>query len=195
MILNRTCLLSLLFSAIAAPIAFAEVTEAQWKEMLSAVGKEDWKPAFALSSKFMTEMKPDDERMPRLRYIYLFTAAGKVSEGQMSFEELTKLTKPLVGQSIVLPYRTCTRKAEGKLNFITQSEEKDHLFIAATNQSGTTVHDFEYITLKEKTDIATHDEQQAAISGTIKSIAPNPNKSAAIVMRLYITDGKLTFKK
>ncbi|MBX9771665.1 MAG: hypothetical protein K2X29_09855 [Candidatus Obscuribacterales bacterium] len=46
-------------------------------------------------------------------------------------------------------------------------------------------------------EVASHDGEPASISGTVDKIQPNPNKSAAIVLRVYISQGEvsLTDKK
>ena len=56
-------------------------------------------------------MKDDDKRLLRLRYIYLYVAAGKVTEGKMEFEDFAKSAKEFVGKDVVLPYRPITHAA------------------------------------------------------------------------------------
>ncbi|HJP91265.1 MAG TPA: hypothetical protein VJ875_04870 [Pyrinomonadaceae bacterium] len=95
-------------------------------------------------------MKQDDERLPRLRYIYLYAAAGNVSAGVMSFEELERVVKGFSGKEIVLPFRSIKMDCHGDFNFICATEgSKDRLIVAATNKAGTTIHAFEYVQLKE----------------------------------------------
>lgn len=54
---------------------------------------------------------------------------------------------------------------------------------------------FEYVQLKEAFDAARHEGRQASIGGVIQRIAPNPNKSRAIVMRVYISGGYINLEQ
>lgn len=185
------------FSSVQLQYARGEVTDTQWETLLTAAGNEDWNQGFDLAAKYLKELKESDARLPRLRYIFLYTAAGKVSEGKMSYDDLPTITKDLIGKEIVLPYRQiATNPKPGDLNFILKPKDADgQLFVAATNKAGTTIHDFEYIKLKDGFDLEGHDEQYASISGVIDAIKPNPNKSAAIVLRIYISNGSVKLKE
>src|ERR1051325_3809031 len=111
------------------------------------------------------------------------------SNSSMSFEELEKSVIDFIGKEVVLPFRTIAQHCRGDLNFICPSEGgKDKLIIAATNKAGTNIHAFEYVQLKGAFDLASHEGEEASISGTIASIQPNPNKSRFLVMRIYISN-------
>jgi len=66
--------------------------------------------------------------------------------------------------------------------------------VAATSKKGSTIHDFEYIKLKDGFNVEGHDAQYASISGVIDAIKPNPNKSLAFVLRIYISNGSVKLK-
>lgn len=167
----------------------ATVTDDDFQKILVAVSNEDWDTALFLSSRSLKQIKDDDKRLLRLRYIYLYAAAGKVTDGKMDFDYLAKLAKQLVGKDVVLPYRPITMKCRGAMNFICPSGDKnDRVMVTATNKAGTSILAFEYVQLKEPFDFAHHEDDAASISGTIDSIVPNPNKSRAIVMRLFISN-------
>jgi hypothetical protein len=183
----------LLAGALSNQAAHAEVTDQQWKTLLSAVNDEEWAKSYKISEQLLKDMPDSDDRLPRLRYIYLYTAAGDVSIGKMTFESLNDAIKPLIGKNIVFPYRQLAATSDGHpLNFITPvKEDKKKLFSAACNQNGTTIHAFEYITLKDDFDVASHDGQPVSICGVVDNIQPNPNKSRAIVLRLFVKDATL----
>ncbi|MGH9948692.1 MAG: hypothetical protein ACRD6X_16065 [Pyrinomonadaceae bacterium] len=171
-----------------------ELTDKQWSDLFSALGSEDWNKAFDLSASYLELLKNDDnaKSIANLRYMYLFSAAGKVSEGNMSFENLEKKVKVFAGKKIIFPYREITAKCNGAFNFICGSNDsKNKAFTTASNKTATTIHSFEYIDLAEGFDFEKHEGEMAAIVGTVKEIVPNPNKSMAIVMRIYITDGRI----
>jgi hypothetical protein len=130
-----------------------------------------------------------------LRYIYLYAAAGKVTDGKMEFDDFAKSTKEFVGKEVELPYRPITLECRGAMNFICPSKEKqDRAMVAATNKKGTSILAFEYVQLKEPFDFARHEDEPASISGIIDAIVPNPNKSRFLVMRLFITNGVIDLK-
>jgi hypothetical protein len=66
--------------------------------------------------------------------------------------------------------------------------------VAASNKTATSILAFEYTQLKEPFKFEHHVDETASISGTIDSIVPNPNKSRAIVLRLFISNGVLNLK-
>jgi hypothetical protein len=171
------------------------VTDDEFQKVLVAVSNEDWDAAVALSSKFLKQMKDDDKRLVRLRYIYLYAAAGMVTNGKMEFDDFAKSTKEFVGKEVECPYRPITLECRGAFNFICPSNEKqDRTTVAASNKTGTSILAFEYTQLKEPFDFAHYQDEAASIYGTIDAIVPNPNKSRFLVMRLFITNGIINVK-
>lgn len=192
--LVATTLGGILASSSALPVS-AAVSEEQWKTLVETVGKQDWNKSVSLAEACLRDMDDSDDRLPRLRYIYLYAAEGDVSEGRMSFEDLDKLGKSLVGKTITLPFREVVTKVDGALNFITGTEgDPTKLMVTATNQDGTTIHAFEYFSLKEPFDVAKHNGELASISGVVDKVVPNPNKSRAIVGRIFVKDAKVTLR-
>jgi hypothetical protein len=177
------------------PKPASTVTDDDFQKVLVAVSNEDWDAAVALSSKFLKQMKDDDKRLVRLRYIYLYAAAGMVTNGKMEFDHFAKSTKDFVGKEVECPYRPITLECRGAFNFICPSNEKqDRATVAASNKTGTSILAFEYTQLKEPFDFAHHQDEAASIYGTIDAIVPNPNKSRFLVMRLFITNGIINLK-
>lgn len=177
------------------PKPASTVTDDDFQKVLVAVSNEDWDNALALSSKFLKQMKDDDKRLLRLRYIYLYAAAGMVTDGKMEFDDFTKSTKEFVGKEVECPYRSITLECRGAFNFICPSNEKhDRATVAASNKKATSILAFEYTQLKEPFDFAHHEDEVASIYGTIDAIVPNPNKSRFLVMRLFITNGVINLK-
>ena len=173
------------------------VTDEEFQNVLVAVSNEDWDTAVELSAKYLKQIKVEDERLPRLRYIYLYSAAGKVSEGRMEFDALAQSAKDFIGKNVEVPYRRIMLVCSGRaMNFICPSQDsKDKLMVAATNKTGTRILAFEYVQLKEPFDFASHENEPASISGKIQAIVPNPNKSRGLVMRFYISDATIMLKE
>ena len=107
------------------------VTDDDFQSLLVAVSNEEWDKTVALASQYLKQMKSDDERLPRLRYIYLYGAAGKTSEGRMEFEDLSKLSRDFVGKDIEVPYRPITSDCGRTFNFICPSKEAKDKFMVA----------------------------------------------------------------
>jgi hypothetical protein len=131
----------LLYLHVACPAkAFAVVTDKQWQELLTAVGSEDWNAAVDRSLKCLMELKEDDDRLPRLRYMVLYSAAGKVSKQEMSFDELDKLSQQFVGKKVVLPYREILPAGTNGFNLIIPpANSKGRVYVAASDKTGATI--------------------------------------------------------
>ena len=171
------------------------VSDDNFQSLLVAVSNEEWDKTVALASEYLKQMKSGDERLPRLRYIYLYGAAGKTSEGRMEFEDLAKVSREFVGKDIAVPYRPITGDCTRAMNFICPSRDgKDKFMVAASNKTGTTILAFEYVTLKEAFDFSSHEGETASVEGVVQEITPNPNKSRAIVMRIYIANAVLRLR-
>lgn len=169
-----------------------ELSDKQWQDLFAALNAEDWNTAFDLSDKYLKLLKDTDEAdsVAKLRYMYLYAAAGKVSAGNMSYEELEQNVKNFVGKKIVFHYRQIADKCQGKFNLICASDDAMNKAVtAATNRKGTSIFAFEYVQLKEDFDFAKHKGEIATIGGIVKSIEPNPNKSKLLIMRIYVSDG------
>ena len=175
----------------------ATVTDAQWKELITAIGNENWDSAFALSSDYLKLLNEEDEMkvLARLRYMHLYAAAGKTFEGKMTFEELEKTVKKFVGKEIFTPYRKIKLGCQGEFNYVCPSEEnKKRTMTTAANKAGTSIFAFEYTDLKEAVDFAGNAGKQTAIGGIINDIVPNPNKTTIVIMRIFISDGYIKFR-
>jgi len=190
LILLFCCLTAISVSAQNAKTA-DEITDKQWQDLFSALQTENWNTAFDLSTKYLKQLKDDDEAksIGNLRYMALYSAAGKVFDGKMSFDRLEEFVKGFVGKKIVFPRRQISVKCKG-FNFLCPSKEtKNKAMVTAMNQAGTTILAFEYLQFKENFDFAKYDGKEVAVGGVAKSIIPNPNKTNIVILRIYISDG------
>src|ERR1041384_5549925 len=201
----KKILLMILLAAISAALLNAQtpektpdksrpITEAQWKELLTALTQENWDTGFDLSAKYMQMVKEEDDaqRVARLRYMYLYSAAGKVYEDKMDYDKLEKLVKDLVGKEIAFPFRAIKLDCKGEFNFICWSaEEKNKTMVTASNKKGTSIFAFEYVEFKGKFDFAKNAGRKGEIRGIIKAIEPNPNRSNIVILRIYVSEGRI----
>lgn len=195
---RASLLLTFLFALALHASAQTTLTDEQWMPLYKALETEDFDAAEKLSSKYLAEIKEQagDFTLPRLRYMYLYSAAGRIAAGKMTYDELEKKIKDLAGKEIFLPARIVVEKCQEGVHFngICKGESYD-IMVTSTNRAATSIHAFEYITLKEKLDFAANNGKAAAIVGTIQKIVPNPNKSRALVMRIFIVDGTVMIRE
>ncbi|MEP6704135.1 MAG: hypothetical protein ABJB34_04965 [Acidobacteriota bacterium] len=175
------------------------LSDTLWQRLYKALDSEDWDVAEKLSSKYMDELSAEgtDLTLPRLRYMFLYSAAGKISAGKMSYDELEKRIKGFAGKQIFLPARYLVQNCHvpADFNALCKSDGAPHdIMVTSANRAATTIHAFEYIRLKEKFDWAKTEGRIASITGTIESIAPNPNKSHILIMRIFVIDAVIEIK-
>lgn len=200
-VMNRILLLTILAVLITAngiaqtAANQTSLTDQQWRLLFRALEGEDWDNAEKLSSKYLdeTHLESKDNTVARLRYMYLYSAAGKIAAGKMSYEDLENRIKDFAGKHIFLPARYLKQKCNGGVDFnaICKSDGPHDIMVTSANSTATTIHAFEYIKLKEKLDWSKNDGKVAAITGRIESIVPNPNKSRALIMRIYVVDANI----
>ncbi|HKP69404.1 MAG TPA: hypothetical protein VJV05_08975, partial [Pyrinomonadaceae bacterium] len=158
---------------------------------------EDWATAENLTSKYLNEVKSEDNNntLGRLRFMYLFSAAGRIAAGKTTYEGLQKKVEGMAGKEIVFPGRYLKANCRGGVDFNALCKSDTHdIMVTSTARDARSIFSFEYIKLKEKLDWAKNDGKVASISGTIESIAPNPNKSTLVIMRIYVVDGRVKVK-
>jgi len=169
----------------------------EYDRILQLVSNEDWKAASDAASSYLAKIGTSEDLQARLRYIIIYTTAGAVSTGASEFDVLDERVKGFVGKSVTLPYRPVVNgECPGGMNTICISDPHATSFmVVAANKTSTTIHAFEYMKLRQAVDFAAHAGEWGSITGTLRKIEPNPNKSRAIVMRIYIDDATVAFSK
>lgn len=169
----------------------------EYDRILQLISNEDWKAASDAAATYLAKAGTSGNLQARLRYIIIYTTAGAVSTGAFEFDVLDHRLKGFVGKSVTLPYRPVVNGAcSGGMNAICISDPHATSFmVIAANKSSTTIHAFEYVKLQQAVDFAAHPGEWGSITGTLRKIAPNPNKSRAIVMRIYVDDATVAFSK
>ena len=171
----------------------------EYDRILQLISNEDWKAASDAATSYLAKIgtSGDKDLQARLRYIIIYTTAGAVSTGASEFDVLDERVKGFVGKSVTLPYRPVVNgECPGGMNTICISDPHATSFmVVAANKTSTTIHAFEYMKLRQAVDFAAHAGEWGSITGTLRKIEPNPNKSRAIVMRIYIDDATVAFSK
>jgi len=191
------CIFSSVLICAQTPAKPDPLTETHWKELLTALDREDWDTGFDRSSEYLRRVREEDDRkrVARLRYTVLFTAAGKVFSGKMSYDELEKVIVGFAGKEIVFPYRAIKGNCEGDFNYICWSkEDQNKAMITATNKKAVSIFAFEYVEFKDKFNFAKNEGKMAEITGIVKAINPNPNRSNIVILRIYVSGAHIELK-
>ena len=169
----------------------------EYDRIVQLISNEDWKAASDAAVSYLANVGASEDLQARLRYIIIYTTAGAVSTGVFDFDVLDQRLKGFVGKSVTLPHRPVVTDARpGGMNAICISDPHATSFmVVAANKTSTTIHAFEYVNLQQAVDFAAHAGEWGSITGTLRKIEPNPNKSRAIVLRIYIDDAIVTFSK
>jgi len=175
----------------------AREDQQEYDRILQLISIEDWKAASDAAASYLAKTGLAGDLQARLRYIVIYTTAGAVSTGEFDFDVLNSRLKGSVGKSVTLPDRPVLSDSQpGRMNAICISDPQATSFmVVAANKTNTTVHAFEYVKLREPVDLAAHVGESGSITGTLRRIEPNPNKSRAIVLRIYIDDATVAFSK
>jgi hypothetical protein len=177
---------------IVQPVRAGEIPEADWLKMADAMYLENWEKASTLAAQNLQKLKTENakKQLAQLRYIYLYTLAGKVAEGKMAFAEFERLANTFVGQEFLLVSRQLLADCNTKLNYICAAKNNDHVLrITATNRTGTAIHLFEYVVLGERFDLRANNEKLAFLGGNLKKVESSLYKPGMKIMRLVFDKG------
>ena len=177
------------------------ISDKEWQAVNDALRTEDWKRSSELSSQLLNRVKIETEtkQLAQLRYIYLFSLAGKVITYSMAHskvneeaarKELNEATDNLVGQEFIMPARQFLANCAKVLNYICRVSKDDNaLRVTATNKEGTAIHSFETVLFDQKIDLKEFIEKEIFLGGTLAKVDFNDDKSNLWIMRLSFVKG------
>jgi hypothetical protein len=181
----------------------AEIPETDWRDLVDAVQSENWEKSALLANGYLTKIKTENNKkqIARLRYILLYALAGKIIEtsfaGKKAEEtkaraEMEKAANGFLGKEFFMPSREISDDCEGRLNYICRSKQQANVLrVTTTNQAGTAIHSFEYLRLKQNFSISENIGKEVILSGVLRKIEFNPNKSNVWIMRLLFENGSV----
>jgi hypothetical protein len=169
----------------------------EYDRILQLISNEEWRAASDAATSFLAKTDVPEDLQSLLRYLIIYTTAGAVSTGALEFDVLDQRLKGFVGKSVTLPYRPVVNgDCSGRMNAICISDPHSTSFmVTAADKTKTTIYAFEYVKLRQAVDFAAHAGEWGSITGTLSKIEPNPNKSRAIVLRIYLDDATVAFSK
>lgn len=181
----------------------AEIPDADWRILVDAVQSENWEKSRSLANGFLTKTKTENNKkqIARLRYILLYALAGRIVEASFAGKkaeeakarvELEKAAKRFLGKEFFMPSREVSDDCEGRLNYICRSKQQANVLrVTTTSQAGTAILSFEYLRLKQNFSISENIGKEAVLSGVLRKIEFNPNKSNVWIMRLFFENGSV----
>jgi hypothetical protein len=194
---SRLVLLALLLSNTFCRGQTATEEQGEFDRLLELISNENWKAASDAATFYLAKAGNSEDLQARLRYIIIYATAGAVSTGASEFDVLNKRLKGFVGKSVTLPDKpVVTGDCSARMNAICIGDPHATSFmVVAANKTSTTIHAFEYVKLQQAVDFAAHAGESGSITGTLSKIEPNPNKSRAVVLRIYIDDATVAFSR
>jgi hypothetical protein len=178
-----------------------EISETDWNILASSLRAEDWNKSAALAAAHLENLKTENEKkqLAQLRYIYLYTLAGKILafnaqkntlEAEKTWSELDRVMETFIGREFVLPPRPFASDCAKRLNFICPVKNNPQAFrTTATNKEGSAIHSFDYVLFDQPIDIKEFREKETFLGGTLQKAEYNDDKSKPWVIRLFFNKG------
>lgn len=179
----------------------AKIPEADWNNLEAILKREDWGRSAALSKSYLDKLTAENDtgQLARLRYIYLYSLAGKIIGhsflGEKSAEtetraELEQAARGFIGKDFIFPVRTILADCTGVVNYVCESKDNTgFLRIAATNSNATAIHSFEYIEMSLALNTTIHHKRDVVLGGVLHSVRFNPEESNTWIMILQFESG------
>ena len=183
--------------------AIAEIPDTDWRILVDAVQAENWEKSASLANGYLAKIKTENNKkqIARLRYILLYALAGKIIEtsfaGKKAEEakariELEKTANGFLGKEFFMPSREVSDNCEGRLNYVCRSKQQENVLrVTTTSQAGTAIYSFEYLRLKQNFSITENIGKEVILSGVLRKIEFNLNKSNVWIMRLFFENGSV----
>jgi hypothetical protein len=175
----------------------AKLSEQELEKVISALQKEDWKEAAGLSKQYLAKLQKEDAdpAVAVLRYMLLFSSAGQVALGEMTYDQLQTVVNPMVGKEVQLPFGKIVTVCHGNGSICFPANGNFDVSVVLVNNKGTHIHSFVYANLQEKFDHASHLGEFATVRGIVDSIQLNPNRSTIWITRVFLKNGSIAIGK
>ncbi len=184
-------LLVLLLITISSSTFAQKLTYDDFKSIIPFLQKEDFKGAFEKTNTLLKKGKADTSDIKaQISYMNIYSAAGMVSKGEMSYDNLEKNMNKFVGKQLKMPGHPCvdsTKQAWNSFQFITQDGILKGMTMG-TNRLNTSILLFEYYEFAETLDPNDYIGENVRCGGILKSFEINPNKSGIWIVRIHISE-------
>ncbi len=167
------------------------ITYNDFKSLIPSLQSENWKSAFEMSKKLLTGAEKDTSDFKAIvLYVNIYSAAGMVSQNQMTYKELKLHISQFKGQKIIMSAHPIGKNENNTLNQTIFSTEdgKNTAFTTSTNAGGTHIFCFEKFNFNNKVDVSNFGGSMVRCGGIVEKIETNPNESNIWILRLTIKD-------
>jgi hypothetical protein len=170
----------------------SELPAAEWSGIIKALEAEDWEKASLLSGNALKKLRLENDKnqLARLRYIYLFSLAGRVAQSKMTATELQNIAQAFVGQPFIMLDRNALTNCQNSLNYVCPVKaNQSALRVSATNKAFTTIHSFENVKLLQPFDFTQNNLKNVFVGGTLRQVEVNQKPEKVWIMRLSFDNG------
>lgn len=181
-----------------------EISDFNWRILINVVQSENWEKSQSLAKTYLSGISSENEKrqMARLRYIFLYASAGKIvkfslagkkTEEDKARGELEAAAKDFLNAEFFMPSRRIADDCQGRFNYICRAKQPENVLrVTTTDKSATAVFSFEYVSFNGDFSVAENVGRQAIISGILKKVEFNPQKSNLWIMRLFFENGSVS---
>jgi hypothetical protein len=167
------------------------VTYDDFRSVIPYLQKEDFKSAFKKTNQLLNSTQNDSSDLRGIvTYMNIFSAAGMVSNRQMSYDDFSKNANKYIGQYVVMSGHPCIDSAKNGFNslqFVTKDGVLQGMTISA-NGKGTSILCFEYFTFANPVNPDDYIGKSVRCGGILTSVEVNSNKSTIWISRLHISN-------
>lgn len=181
------------------------ISDSDINNVYKALGSGDWLGAENNAKSLISKKSPAQNNLiARMRYIYLFSIYKQLEAKQLSYTGFVNKINLTLNKEVLQPWHPIKSGSNNCFNYICNSEaEKDILWTAQTNDSGTQIYSFEYFNAGYPFDISSFDGQNARLGGTLEKIEVNQNLQPAIAsnsnvtwyLRLHFKDAYIQYER
>ncbi|MBK6901469.1 MAG: hypothetical protein IPH04_01310 [Saprospirales bacterium] len=162
------------------------ITYDDFRSLIPYLKTEDWESVFNQSSKLLRFADNDTSELKAIvLYINIFSAAGMVTEGQMTYEELELKVMKFQGAKIIMAGHPVSKMKGNTIRqtYFSSTATTNEAFTTATNLKETSILCFEKFYFNEKINPDDFKDSFVRCGGTLEKIETNPNKSPTWVLR------------
>jgi len=167
------------------------ITYDDFKSLIPSLQSENWKSAFEMSKKLLIGAEKDSSEFKAIvLYVNIYSAAGMVTQNQMTYKELKLHIGKFEGQKIMMPAHPIGKNENNTLNqtILSTKNGENTAFTTSTNAEGTSIFCFEKFHFKNMVDISDFGDSMIQCGGVVEKIETNPNESTIWILRLTIKD-------
>jgi hypothetical protein len=171
-----------------------EITYEEFKGLIPDLQSENWKSAYEKSGKLLESTQNDSSDLRAIvTYMNIFSAAGMVTQDQMTHEAFLKNANRFVGQRLLMAAHPVAKTEGSTVNqtLLKNTDTGSEGFTTACNSKGTFIFCFEKFQFSDKINPEDFAGTNVRCGGILTAVETNPNKSKIWISRLTISNATL----